>query len=111
MSITQLVNQKDGTKAPMELTRGRAIRLRCLDCVGFKSSDVRSCRDEGCPLHPLRMGKLDGMAGAERARRITEYCNWCSGDQPSEKKGCPMDCPLFPFRYGTRLDRAGEIRN
>lgn len=36
------------------LTRGRAIRLHCLDCCGFSSHEVGLCKDKLCPLWEFR---------------------------------------------------------
>ena len=40
-----------------ELSAGRAIRLKCLDCSGGSSKEVRMCNITTCPLHPFRFGK------------------------------------------------------
>lgn len=39
------------------ITRSKAIRLKCLDCCGGQSAEVRKCPAEHCPLWPYRMGK------------------------------------------------------
>lgn len=35
----------------------KAIRYKCLDCVGNNMNVVKLCDDVNCPLHPFRMGK------------------------------------------------------
>lgn len=35
----------------------KAIRAKCLDCVGQQPSEVRKCVATGCPLWPYRMGR------------------------------------------------------
>lgn len=40
----------------VELTRGKAIREKCLDCCCWNSAEVRKCKDFGCPLWQYRMG-------------------------------------------------------
>jgi hypothetical protein len=35
----------------------KAIKRYCLDCSGNSRSEVRACRNFGCPLHPFRLGK------------------------------------------------------
>ena len=35
----------------------RAIRLKCLDCSCWNSSEVERCPHEACILWPLRFGK------------------------------------------------------
>lgn len=39
------------------LTRGRAIRLKCLDCCCGSAPEVRLCHITKCPLWIYRMGR------------------------------------------------------
>lgn len=41
------------------LTRAKAIRAKCIDCMGSDKSEVRKCTAVKCPLFPFRMGKED----------------------------------------------------
>lgn len=38
------------------ITRGKAIRLKCLDCCCGNSAEVRRCPATNCPLWRYRMG-------------------------------------------------------
>lgn len=38
-------------------TRGRAIRLKCLDCCCGQSVEVRRCTAINCPLWRFRLGR------------------------------------------------------
>ena len=38
------------------ITRGKAIRLKCLDCCCGNSAEVRRCPCTDCPLWRYRMG-------------------------------------------------------
>lgn len=38
------------------ITRGKAIRLKCLDCCCGNSAEVRRCNLVKCPLWIYRMG-------------------------------------------------------
>ena len=38
------------------ITRGKAIRLKCLDCCGGNHAEVRRCPVTQCPLWRYRMG-------------------------------------------------------
>lgn len=38
------------------VSRGSAIRQKCLDCMGGSSSEVRLCASGDCALWPFRMG-------------------------------------------------------
>lgn len=41
------------------LTRGKAIRLFCIECSGYNSAEVLLCPSKNCVLFPYRLGKLD----------------------------------------------------
>lgn len=38
------------------ISRSKAIRLKCLDCCGFQSNEVKECPSKNCPLWRFRMG-------------------------------------------------------
>ena len=38
------------------ITRGKAIRLKCMDCCCGNSAEVRRCELHKCPLWRYRMG-------------------------------------------------------
>lgn len=40
-----------------QITRKKAIRLKCLDCCCDKANEVRLCPATGCPLWRFRLGK------------------------------------------------------
>ena len=39
------------------LSRSKAIRLKCIDCCGGQSAEVRKCPAVNCALWRYRMGK------------------------------------------------------
>lgn len=45
------------------LTPIKAIRAKCLDCSGFKPSEVRNCNIPECSLFSFRMGKNPSRKG------------------------------------------------
>jgi len=44
------------------LTPIKAIRAKCLDCMGGSSKEVRLCNIPECSLFPYRMGKNPARA-------------------------------------------------
>lgn len=40
----------------MRLTRGQAIRAKCLDCCCGSRYEVKMCVCDDCPLYPYRLG-------------------------------------------------------
>ena len=40
-----------------ELTRGKAIRQKCLECSAWQEKEVRLCPAKDCALWPYRMGR------------------------------------------------------
>jgi len=39
------------------VTRAKAIRLHCVECMGFQTGLVKECPDYACNLWPFRMGR------------------------------------------------------
>lgn len=39
------------------ISRGKAIRAKCLDCCGGSPGEVARCHITDCPLWPFRFGK------------------------------------------------------
>jgi hypothetical protein len=102
------VQGKNGPEI-MALNRRRAIRERCLNCVGWIPSEVRNCDFTWCALHPFRMGTAPQDA-QKRSKAIRKYCLQCCCDQSEEVRLCPVrDCSLYPFRH-YRIDRSVEIK-
>jgi hypothetical protein len=60
--ITEIMS-KDGGSKVVDLNRRKAVRERCLNCVGWEVQRVNGCEDTSC--HPTP----SGPAGAGRARR------------------------------------------
>jgi hypothetical protein len=107
VSIRVKIQTKSGHKI-INLNRRRAIKERCLNCSGFKYSEIKNCDFFDCPLHAFRSGKGKQNAKA-RNKAIRQYCLWCCAGQSGEVLNCPiLDCPLWPYRKG-RIDRSSEI--
>lgn len=47
---------KEPIKEIKVMTRGDAIRARCLDCCCFQRTEVTKCTAYDCPLWPFRLG-------------------------------------------------------
>jgi len=58
MAVKHIVRRdgKGRTKV-VDLTPLKAIRLHCIECMGFQKSFVNKCSSTLCPLHPFRTGK------------------------------------------------------
>ena len=54
------------------ITRGKAIRLKCLDCCCGSSAEVRRCPAESCPLWRYRMGNEKKSGIVEDAAEYDE---------------------------------------
>lgn len=52
-------------RAAGKLKRARAIRLKCIDCMGYNPYEVTRCPSKSCPLWEFRRGRytpIDGKA-------------------------------------------------
>jgi hypothetical protein len=48
---------KGGLTMEIRLTPVKAIRAKCLDCMGGSSKEVKRCNIPDCSLFPYRLGK------------------------------------------------------
>lgn len=51
----------------------RAIRQKCLECVGNSPKEVRKCIAKDCPLYPYRMGKNPERKGIGKIRNLKSH--------------------------------------
>ena len=99
----------DEIKSPL-----KAIRLKCLDCVGFSAKRVADCTEpllDPCWLRPYRFGKRPKPDLIDKhkdcyiqnpMKAIRKHCLWCCLESPYEVERCPSKgyCPLWYFRMG-----------
>ena len=107
LNLKVRIHGKNGHKI-VELNRRKAIRERCLNCVGWSVKDVKDCEMTDCPLYKFRTGQ--GKQNSKlRAKAIRKFCLWCMcGSQKEVSKCTSPDCPLFPYRNST-IDRSIKI--
>lgn len=53
-------------------TRGKAIRLKCLDCCCGSTAEVRRCSTVKCPLWRYRMGREENTENRAEAEESNE---------------------------------------
>lgn len=53
-----------------KMTRSRAIRAKCLDCVCDQVSEVKECPSKACPLWPYRMGGTPTDTELEETQKL-----------------------------------------
>jgi hypothetical protein len=101
------IQGKNGHKI-VELNRRKAIRERCLNCVGWSVKDVKECEMTDCHLFQFRSGQ-GNQDSKMRAKAIRKFCLWCMCERHIEVSKCTApDCPLFAFRKST-IDRSIKI--
>ena len=115
MSVRHTV-RKNGNRetVTVNLTPRRAVRLFCLECVGFSPKEVRVCQGDklieggSCPLFDYRLGKA-----RVSIKTILKNCRHCMGQERGQSrddiKACPsVVCALWPYRMGKDPSRAGK---
>jgi len=64
MAIKHTVRNGKGGTIEAKLTPIKAIRLQCIECMGFQAAFVKKCSSPLCSLFPFRMGKThSGIKG------------------------------------------------
>ena len=66
MAIKHTIKNDKGELYELSLTRKRAIRFFCYECMGWQKQEVRNCTAPNCPLFPFRPLKTD----AETAQKV-----------------------------------------
>jgi len=93
----------------------KAIRVRCLECVGYVSDEVKNCTAPDCPLYLFRLGR--SVRGNSRLKAIRKHCLTCMGGSPPLVADCPSGpqmargasgCPVFKFRFGKNPKLKGK---
>lgn len=48
------VRTKDDGTITLEISRSKAIKLMCTECMGFGEDHPQNCSNKLCPLYPFR---------------------------------------------------------
>lgn len=94
-----------------KLNAFESIRKFCVACMGGSYLLVAECPEGECPMHPYRLGHVEGETSRPPVRAIRLQClSCCCGDRsrvracaasPSSK--APFEpCVLWRFRLGSR---------
>jgi hypothetical protein len=62
-SIIQNIKTENNKSGTVKVTPLKAIKLHCLECVGFIRSEVLLCTSSKCSLFPYRTGKNGRRSG------------------------------------------------
>ena len=111
MAINQEIEGPNG-KEIKSLTRAKAIKERCLNCVDWDKKRVKNCKTKDCPLWQFQnKAKKKKVSGVERTKYMKEYCSWCiNGSGKMVSKCVTHSCPIWPFRLGNSTDREFEAK-
>ena len=60
MAVLHTFRSRNGVETK-SIYRSKAIRLFCMECMGYEFFNVRACTDRLCPLFPFRMGNEKGL--------------------------------------------------
>jgi hypothetical protein len=58
MTVRHKIKNSKGKLVDVEMTRSKAIRYFCYECMGWQKSEVRNCTAPNCPLFPYRPLKI-----------------------------------------------------
>lgn len=99
----------------------RAIRRFCLACQGQSTAGVRACADDACALWACRLPPEPPAGDAPppeetaarrraMARAARRQCMACAGHRVEIRACDAGECPLWPWRFGVRLDTYRAVR-
>jgi len=89
MAIEHIIKNKEGKLVKVKLTFAKAIKLFCIECMGFQQQEVKNCTSKLCPLFKYKTGveeketkvklskshKQALLKGLEKARKKKEKLN------------------------------------
>ena len=71
----------------MRVTRSKAIRLKCLDCMCGQAKEVTLCPIKNCPLWNYRLGYEIDDEGNRIARKKGSKNAFCTDENEVETGG------------------------
>ena len=94
------------------MTPGRAIREKCVECVG-STHETKTCggdkmigqgdQNNVCYFFPYRQGR-----GRPSVKVIRKFCRECMGEYVDLVRNCTTEyCPLHQYRMGKNPACAG----
>lgn len=119
MSLKHKFRYKE-TLVERTVTPQKAIRFKCMECVGWSPKDVAECTIPDCELYNYRLGNRPTQThvtidcwykkeGKEETRIrqtplnvIRHHCLNCFGGSFDGIRNCPdTACPVYPYRMKT----------
>ena len=56
MAVKHIIRNKEGKLVVVKLTFAKAIKLFCIECMGFQQQEVKNCTSILCPLYKYKTG-------------------------------------------------------
>jgi len=56
VAVKHIIRDKNGKLVIVKLTFAKAIKLFCIECMGFSQQDVKNCTSVLCPLFKYKTG-------------------------------------------------------
>lgn len=53
-SLTHIIRTKSNREKEVKITRGKAIKIHCTECMGYGEVDPKNCTSTLCALYPYR---------------------------------------------------------
>lgn len=72
MALKHRIRTKEGGTKKVSLTPIKAIRLQCIECMGFSIYEPVKCSSPLCSLYPYRVGKNPGHKGKGNADNLVK---------------------------------------
>ena len=70
MAVKHDIHDGKGGKITVKTSPIKAIRLFCIECMGYQVAEIPRCSAPLCPLFPYKMGDAHKEMSAEQRKRI-----------------------------------------
>jgi hypothetical protein len=72
MSIKHDIHDGKGGKRAVKTTPPKAIRLFCLECMGYQQAEITRCSAPLCPLFPYKMGSANKSVSEKQRKQMSD---------------------------------------
>lgn len=66
------VRTKNGGLIELDITRNKAIKLFCTECMGYGEENIKNCTSIHCPLYPYRGSSLASTSDIKHKKVISK---------------------------------------
>jgi hypothetical protein len=72
MAIMHTIRNDKGKLVEINLSPIKAIRLFCIECMGYQIAEIPRCTAPNCPLFPFKMGDAHKEMSEDQRKQLSD---------------------------------------